>query len=61
MVADSSSQPDRVGSSRAWWLVGSSACLLAFAYACWDIQDFDVWWHLNAGKWIVENGSIPRE
>ncbi len=60
MVVDSAPQPDRVGSTRAWWLVASAACVLAFAYACWDIQDFDVWWHLNAGKWIVENGSIPR-
>ncbi len=60
MASESVAQPDRLGPARAWWLVGSAACVLAFAYACWDIQDFDVWWHLNAGKWIVENGSIPR-
>jgi hypothetical protein len=46
--------------SGAWALVLSTSCVLAFAYACWDIQNFDVWWHLNAGQWIVENQAIPR-
>ena len=41
-------------------LVLSTSCILAFAYACWDIHNFDIWWHLNAGQWIVENQAIPR-
>jgi len=44
----------------AWIWVLATSCVLAFAYACWDITNFDIWWHLNAGKWIVENQAIPR-
>ncbi len=40
-----------------WWILGTSAC------ACWlfaiEIWDWDDWWHLAAGRWIVENGAIP--
>ncbi len=39
--------------SGAWALVLTTSCVLAFAYACWDIHDFDIWWHLNAGQWSV--------
>lgn len=24
------------------------------------VRDADFWWHLAAGRWIVENGAIPR-
>lgn len=24
------------------------------------IHDFDIWWHLRVGDWIVQHGSVPR-
>lgn len=39
------------------WIIITSAC------ACWlfaiEIWDWDDWWHLGTGRWIVENGAIP--
>jgi hypothetical protein len=39
------------------WVIVTSAC------ACWlfaiKIWDWDDWWHLGTGRWIVENGEIP--
>jgi hypothetical protein len=40
------------------WVFLTSAC------ACWlfaiEIWDWDDWWHLGTGRWIVEHGAIPR-
>ncbi len=33
----------------------------AFALGCQELVDSDVWWHVRAGRWIVENGRVPRE
>lgn len=38
-------------------LIGVSA----FALGCQELVDSDVWWHVRAGRWIVENGQIPWE
>ena len=32
---------------------------VAFTLACHDLQDNDVWWHLRAGEWILQNGRAP--
>lgn len=34
--------------------------LAVFAMAARISVDTDTWWHLRAGKWIVENGAIPQ-
>lgn len=33
--------------------------LAVAAFALRRIDDFDTWWHLAAGRWIAENGSVP--
>ena len=32
---------------------------VAFLLGCHDLQDNDVWWHLRAGEWILQNGRVP--
>ena len=34
--------------------------LLAFSLACADIEDYDLWWQLRAGRWMVEHRGPPR-
>jgi tetratricopeptide (TPR) repeat protein len=33
--------------------------VFAFVFALEQIYNYDIWWHLRAGQWVVENGSIP--
>lgn len=33
----------------------------ALALGCQELVDSDVWWHVRAGRWIVENGRVPGE
>ena len=33
--------------------------LVVAAFALRRLDDFDTWWHLAAGRWILENRSIP--
>lgn len=37
------------------------AAVLAIAIPCYagPVGDIDVWWHLAAGRWIVEHGQLP--
>jgi hypothetical protein len=37
-----------------------AVALLAFALACFDIDDYDLWWQLRAGRWMAEHGGPPR-
>lgn len=32
---------------------------VAFALACYEITDRDVWWQLRSGQWIIEHGRVP--
>jgi tetratricopeptide (TPR) repeat protein len=32
---------------------------VAFLLACFELRDSDVWWHLRAGSWILEQGRVP--
>jgi len=41
-------------------LVVAITFLAVFAMAARISVDNDTWWHLRAGQWIVENGSIPQ-
>ncbi len=29
--------------------------------AVWPRRTYDIWWHLSAGKWMVQNQQIPHE
>lgn len=40
-----------------WVLTG----ILVFIYGIKRIICFDIWWHLETGKWILHNHSIPHE
>ncbi len=33
---------------------------LTFLLGCQELFDADVWWHLRAGRWILEHRSVPR-
>ena len=35
------------------------ALITFFAFAYTPISDSDFWWHIAAGKWIVEHGALP--
>jgi hypothetical protein len=33
---------------------------LTFLLGCQQLFDADVWWHLHAGRWILEHHAVPR-
>lgn len=35
------------------------AVAIAFLLGCYELGDTDVWWHLRAGQWALENGRVP--
>ena len=37
----------------------ASAVAVTAAFALRRLDDFDTWWHLAAGRWIVTHGSVP--
>jgi len=40
-------------------LAGMATVALAAVFSFRRIDDFDTWWHLAAGRWIVEHGAVP--
>ena len=34
--------------------------LVILAFCIRKVASLDVWWHLASGKWIVENGAVPK-
>src|SRR3989442_9540088 len=36
------------------------AVALAAAFALRRLDNTDTWWHLAAGRWIAEHGTVPR-
>ncbi len=40
-----------------WWLY--ALALLAGAFALRPIWDVDIFWHIAAGRWIIEHGGFP--
>lgn len=34
--------------------------VLAFILGCFEITDYDLWWHLRAGQLIRQSGSVPH-
>jgi hypothetical protein len=47
-------------SERATWLACRAALLLAFLAGLYRVRTFDTFFHLAAGRWIREHGSVPR-
>lgn len=41
-------------------LIPALAFLAVFAMAARISVDTDTWWHLRAGQWILENGTVPQ-
>jgi tetratricopeptide (TPR) repeat protein len=33
---------------------------IGFLLGCYEMGDSDIWWHLRGGRWILENGRVPR-
>ncbi len=42
---------------RALWL--AAAFLTAWSFGFTIVRGSDLWWHLAAGRWIVEHGALP--
>ncbi|MCH7686931.1 MAG: hypothetical protein IH899_09660, partial [Planctomycetes bacterium] len=46
--------------SWGWEKYFPAAILLwTFLLGCTPMMNFDIWWHLRTGQWIVENGWVP--
>lgn len=41
------------------WLAIAAVTLFAGIFALEQIYNYDLWWHLRSGEWILENGRIP--
>ena len=47
--------------SRAVLLSWTALCVAVLAWTvCFPLTNTDIWWHLSAGRWILEQGRIPR-
>lgn len=53
---------ERAGAWRPSLAGASAAALLAFAALAglFRVRAYDVFWHLAAGRWILEHGRVPR-
>jgi tetratricopeptide (TPR) repeat protein len=53
---------DKIPHWRSWLPALGAALLPAFVFACglFPMTDTDVWWHLSAGRWMWEHGTVPR-
>ena len=40
-------------------LVWSALYALPAAIALLPVLDYDLWWHLRTGQWIVASGTVP--
>ena len=41
------------------FLLAAALVATAFLFACYELTDPDLWWHLRAGDWILETRSAP--
>lgn len=41
------------------WAAVAAVTIFACIFAIEQIYNYDLWWHLRSGEWILENGSIP--
>src|ERR1041384_1202851 len=42
------------------WLVAAGSYLLILALSARLLADPDIYWHVTAGRWIVEHGTLPH-
>src|SRR4051812_30232380 len=42
------------------WLVAAGAYLLLLTLSARLLADPDIYWHITAGRWIVEHGAFPK-
>jgi hypothetical protein len=45
--------------ARAERALTAATVFVAAVFAFRQLDDFDTWWHLAAGRWIVEHGRVP--
>lgn len=41
------------------WIAITAVTLFAGVFALEQIYNYDLWWHLRSGEWILDNGRIP--
>ena len=37
----------------------TSVSVFAFVFAIEQVYNYDIWWHLRSGEWILDSGGIP--
>ncbi len=52
----SKSQSSRLVSGILSFLV----LIVAFLFAVEQVYNYDIWWHLKTGEWILQTGQIPH-
>lgn len=57
-MRDQRSDPRRRGDGM---LFGFLILVLALLASASPIRNYDYWWHLATGSWIIDNGSIPHQ
>ena len=56
--APSEAEPAAASPRLPVWLPAALAALLAPGFLV-EVKDYDVWWHMATGRWIVAHGRIP--
>jgi hypothetical protein len=51
-------EPQAAPPRLAAWLPAAIAALLAPGFLV-KVKDYDVWWHMATGRWIVQHGRLP--
>ncbi|HSG08638.1 MAG TPA: tetratricopeptide repeat protein [Longimicrobiales bacterium] len=49
----------RTGDGAPGWIATALVTAFSFLFATSKIHNFDVWWHLRTGEWILENRTVP--
>ena len=52
--------PIRSTSHAQWWCCFTVMVLTVLVSGCYQMVNGDIWWHLRAGDWILDNGAVPR-
>lgn len=59
MTAEDKAPPPSARALVPAWLPALVAAILSPAFLV-KVKDYDVWWHMAAGRWIVEHRALPR-
>jgi len=60
MPSAKSDQPERSRAAPGAFAVRLALAAAAFVAGCFPILESDLFWHLASGRWMVEQGAIPR-